>query len=52
MPQARFDEIYERADKLLYEAKAAGRNRSMSERLRLFIPRRNERRSERRKTAA
>jgi diguanylate cyclase (GGDEF)-like protein len=52
MPQARFDEIYERADKLLYEAKAAGRNRSMSERLRLFVPRRNERRSERRKTAA
>jgi diguanylate cyclase (GGDEF)-like protein len=33
---ASFDMIYERADKLLYEAKAAGRNRIMSEKLSLF----------------
>ena len=44
MPEARFDEIYERADKLLYEAKAAGRDRTMSERLKAFVPRRVERR--------
>jgi diguanylate cyclase (GGDEF)-like protein len=33
---ANFDAVYERADKLLYEAKAAGRNRTMSEKLSLF----------------
>jgi diguanylate cyclase (GGDEF)-like protein len=33
---ANFDVVYERADKLLYEAKAAGRNRTMSEKLSLF----------------
>jgi len=32
----RFDELYARADKLLYEAKEAGRNRTMSERLQGF----------------
>ncbi|WP_053044083.1 GGDEF domain-containing protein [Pelagerythrobacter marensis] len=31
-----FDDLYARADKLLYEAKEAGRNRSMHERLILF----------------
>ena len=34
--EAGFTEIYDRADKLLYEAKAAGRNRAMSEKLSLF----------------
>jgi diguanylate cyclase (GGDEF)-like protein len=34
---ASFDVVYDRADKLLYEAKAAGRNRSMSEKLSLFV---------------
>ncbi len=44
MPNAGFAELYERADQLLYEAKQAGRNRSMSERLKLFTPRKRERR--------
>lgn len=35
---ASFDVVYDRADKLLYEAKAAGRNRTMSEKLSLFVP--------------
>ena len=35
-----FDALYERADKLLYEAKATGRNRTVSERLQLFHGRR------------
>jgi diguanylate cyclase (GGDEF)-like protein len=35
-PEADFAEIYDRADKLLYEAKAAGRNRTMTEKLSLF----------------
>ena len=35
---ADFDVVYERADKLLYEAKATGRNRTMSEKLSLFVP--------------
>jgi diguanylate cyclase (GGDEF)-like protein len=43
---AGFDVIYDRADKLLYEAKAAGRNRTMSEKLSLFVP------PERRRAAA
>jgi diguanylate cyclase (GGDEF)-like protein len=34
---ASFDVVYDRADKLLYEAKAAGRNRAMSEKLSLFV---------------
>lgn len=43
---ASFDVVYERADKLLYEAKAAGRDRTMSEKLSLFTS------PERRKVAA
>jgi diguanylate cyclase (GGDEF)-like protein len=35
---ANFDSVYDRADKLLYEAKATGRNRTMSEKLSLFMP--------------
>ena len=33
-----FDSLYRRADQLLYEAKEAGRNRSVYERLQLFAP--------------
>ena len=44
MPNASLSELYDRADQLLYEAKQAGRNRTMSERLKLFVPRRKERR--------
>ena len=44
MPNASFSMLYDRADRLLYEAKQAGRNRTMSERLKLFVPRRAERR--------
>ncbi|MBD3729082.1 MAG: diguanylate cyclase [Sphingomonadales bacterium] len=48
-----FEDIYQRADRLLYEAKATGRNRTMCERLREFPPRPLERRdgSDRRKMA-
>ena len=42
VPRATFAELYSRADRLLYEAKQAGRNRTLSERLKAFIPRRNE----------
>jgi diguanylate cyclase (GGDEF)-like protein len=35
-PEAGFPEMYDRADKLLYEAKSAGRNRTMTEKLSLF----------------
>jgi diguanylate cyclase (GGDEF)-like protein len=41
-----FKEIYAHADKLLYEAKSGGRNRSITEKMRLFVPRRTERRRE------
>jgi diguanylate cyclase (GGDEF)-like protein len=44
MPNARFAELYARADHLLYEAKQAGRNRTLNERLKAFTPRRAERR--------
>jgi diguanylate cyclase (GGDEF)-like protein len=44
VPNASFATLYDRADQLLYEAKQAGRNRTMSERLKLFVPRRKERR--------
>lgn len=39
-----FEEIYARADKLLYEAKASGRNRMLYERLKVFEPGANRRR--------
>nr|WP_207785984.1 diguanylate cyclase [Altererythrobacter segetis] len=44
MPNAGLHELYQRADQLLYEAKQAGRNRTLSERLKTFVPRRAERR--------
>jgi len=44
MPNAGLHELYDRADQLLYEAKQAGRNRTLSERLKTFVPRRTERR--------
>ena len=40
MPDAEFSSLFDRADKLLYEAKQAGRNRMVNESLRLFVPRR------------
>ena len=40
---AEFATLYGRCDRLLYEAKAAGRNRTMSEKLTLFVPRRRDR---------
>lgn len=46
MPTAGFTDVYARADQLLYEAKEQGRNRTVSERLKLFRPRKRvERRS-------
>jgi diguanylate cyclase (GGDEF)-like protein len=46
LPRARFNDLYVMADKLLYEAKAAGRNRTFSERVRGFrAPRRERRRA-------
>lgn len=46
LPNAGFADVYARADQLLYEAKEQGRNRTVSERLKLFRPRRRvERRS-------
>jgi diguanylate cyclase (GGDEF)-like protein len=46
MPNARLAELYDRADRLLYEAKQAGRNRTLHERLKAFVPHRRERRKE------
>lgn len=40
-----FENVYQRADKLLYDAKEAGRNRTISERLKLFKPRSPDRRA-------
>jgi diguanylate cyclase (GGDEF)-like protein len=39
-----FKEFYAKADKLLYEAKSGGRNRLIAERMRVFVPRKIERR--------
>ena len=44
LKHASFDELYSRADKLLYEAKEAGRNRALFEKLVAFPDRRGERR--------
>ncbi|MEZ5743550.1 MAG: diguanylate cyclase [Sphingomonadaceae bacterium] len=44
IPDADFALIYERADRLLYEAKEAGRNRTVSERMKVFKPRKADRR--------
>ncbi len=48
-----FTQMYDRADRLLYEAKASGRDRTMSEHLKAFEPRRdkNRRREDRRQAA-
>ncbi len=46
LPRATFNDLYVMADKLLYEAKSAGRNRTFNERIRGFrIPRRERRRA-------
>ena len=42
-----FAELYQRADRLLYEAKTTGRDRTMSERVKVFSARREERREQR-----
>ncbi len=44
MPNAVFEDIYSRADKLLYEAKNQGRNRTTSEKLKAFVRRKEDRR--------
>jgi len=44
LPNATFEDIYQRADTLLYEAKEAGRNRTASEKLRAFRGRSDDRR--------
>jgi len=41
---ADFATLYRRADQLLYEAKETGRNRTVAERMKLFRPRKKERR--------
>lgn len=46
MPDASLIELYARADKLLYEAKQGGRNRTIGERLKVFVPRTGDRRKE------
>lgn len=45
LPSSDFGALYERVDRLLYEAKAAGRNRTVSERLKVFRPRKPDRRA-------
>jgi diguanylate cyclase (GGDEF)-like protein len=45
LPNAEFEDIYQRADELLYEAKEAGRNRTASETLRAFRRPQNDRRT-------
>ena len=44
LPGIGLKEFYASADKLLYEAKNGGRNRTIAERMRMFMPRRIERR--------
>ena len=44
MPDALFADLYARADRLLYEAKQAGRNRMVNERITAFAPHRGDRR--------
>ncbi len=44
LPRAKFNDLYVMADKLLYEAKSAGRNRTFSEKVRAFREPRRERR--------
>ncbi|MGN3974926.1 sensor domain-containing diguanylate cyclase [Tsuneonella sp. SYSU-LHT278] len=44
LPRVRFGDLYVMADKLLYEAKEAGRNRTFSEKVRAFRKPRGERR--------
>jgi predicted signal transduction protein with EAL and GGDEF domain len=44
IPDALFADLYSRADRLLYEAKQAGRNRIVSERMTAFAPRHADRR--------
>lgn len=51
LPAADFDTIYTRIDKLLYEAKANGRNRTASEKLKAFGARALSRRGDRRRAA-
>ena len=46
MPKAVFSDIYTHADRLLYEAKGLGRNRTVSEKLRAFRGRSNDRRKQ------
>src|SRR5690606_24026655 len=45
LPKADFSMLYKRADRLLYEAKSAGRNRTVSESFRVFHPRQADRRA-------
>lgn len=46
VPRAKFNDLYVMADRLLYEAKSAGRNRTLRERIRAFRrPRRDRRRA-------